>query len=109
MARMKLKHFVDVEEVEAAHYLFTVSTMKTIEGNKDLANMSDGAADEIHKIEDQIRKRVCVGTEVALARLSADFDGGRTSQAMVERSIATMCRNGELQQTRAGKYVRRVR
>ena len=109
MARMKLKQFVDIEEVEAAHYLFTVSTMKTIEGNKDLSNLADGAAEELHRIEDLIRKRVCVGTEVAVAKLVGDFDnGGRTSAALLERAIFNMTRNGELLQTRGGKYVRRV-
>ena len=34
IARMKLKLEVGIEEVEEAHYLFSISTMKTIEGGK---------------------------------------------------------------------------
>ena len=45
--------------------------------------MSDGAAEDIHRIEEMIRKRVCVGTEVALTKLSADFDNGRTNPALL--------------------------
>lgn len=35
IARMRLRNDVGIEEVEEAHYLFEVSTMKIIEGSRE--------------------------------------------------------------------------
>jgi len=67
---MKLKHEVGMEEVELAHYLFEVSTIKTIEGSHEFGySLSEGVADEIQKVEDAIRRRICVGNQVSTINL----------------------------------------
>ena len=51
-ARMKLKPEVGSEEVEAAHYLFEISTIKTIEGSSEFGyTLSEGVAAEVQKAE----------------------------------------------------------
>ena len=62
---MKLKSEVGLEEVEMAHYLFEVSTIKTIEGSSEFGTcLTEGVAEEIQKVEESIRRRVCVGNQV---------------------------------------------
>lgn len=70
LARMKLRQEVGLEEVEEAHYLFEISTMKTVEGSSELGyDLSDGIADDIKKIEEMVRKKVCLGNQVTTTKL----------------------------------------
>ena len=85
--------------------------MKTIENSPELGlNLADGAAEEIHKVEELVRKRICINSEIHIQRLFQDFDStGRVNRAALERAIHNMVRNGELEQRRNGKMIQRVR
>ena len=84
--------------------------MKTIEGNKEMGfNLSDGMAEEIQHIEDKIRKRICINSEVSTSKLVNEYEGvGNTNKAALERALDNLVRNGELIQTKGGKTLRRV-
>ena len=74
LARMRLRHEVGLEEVEMAHYLFEISTIKTIEGSQELGYcLSEGAAEEVQRAEEAIRKRVCLGNQVNTLTLMNDL------------------------------------
>ena len=63
-----------MEEVELAHYLFKVSTIKTIEGSHEFGyDLSEGVADEIQRAEEFIRKKVCIGNQVPIVSLINDL------------------------------------
>jgi hypothetical protein len=56
--------------VELAHYLFEISTIKTIEGSHEFGySFTEGVADEVQKAEDAVRKRVCLGNQVSTLNL----------------------------------------
>lgn len=48
---MKLRHEVTNEEVEEAHELFSLSTLKSIEGKEFGYEMAENVSQEIQKIE----------------------------------------------------------
>ncbi len=109
IARMRLLSEVGVEEVEEAHYLFEVSTMKTIEGSREFGyNLSDGVAEEVKLAEDAIRKRVCVGSQVSIFKLMEDLEG-RHNRTVVERALSNMVKNSEFREARGRKIVMRDR
>jgi hypothetical protein len=44
--------------------------MKTVEGSSELGyELSDGIAEDIQKIEELVRKKVCIGNQVTTTRL----------------------------------------
>ena len=102
---MRLKSEVGLEEVEAAHYLFEISTIKTIEGSHELGyNLSEGAADEIQKAEDFIRKRVHIGNQVNSVSLMTDVES-RFSNKIAAQAIHNMIRNSELKEVKMRKML----
>jgi DNA replication licensing factor MCM5 len=50
LARMKLKHEVSTEEVDEAHYLFELSTLKSIEGKEFGYAIGEEFGAEVQKI-----------------------------------------------------------
>lgn len=82
------------DEVEEAHYLFEISTMKTIEGSKEFGlEISPNLVVEVQKIEELIKKRMPIGnqttTEELISRLVPKF-----SNVMVGHAISNMIKNG---------------
>ena len=91
---MRLKQEVGLEEVEEAHYLFEISTMKTIEGSSELGyTLSDEVAEDIKKIEDLVRKKVCIGNQVSTVKLIDDIKTSKFSRGLVERALQNMIKN----------------
>ena len=94
IARMRLKQQVGLEEVEEAHYLFEISTMKTIEGSSELGySLSDQVAEDIKKIEELIRKKVCIGNQVSTVKLLDDIETAKFSRGLIERALHNMIKN----------------
>jgi len=93
LARMKLKQEVGSEEVEAAHYLFEISTIKTIEGSHEFGyNLSEGISSEVQKAEEAIRKKVCLGNQVSTINLLNDLEN-KYSRTIANHAVFNMIRN----------------
>lgn len=110
IARMKLKLEVGIEEVEEAHYLFSISTMKTIEGGKEFGyELTEGMSDEIQKAEEAIKKRVCIGNQVAMAKLMEDLEQSRYSHSLIVRALSNLIRFGDFREIKGRKLIVRER
>jgi DNA replication licensing factor MCM5 len=94
LARMKLKQEVSSDEVDEAHYLFELSTLKSIEGKEFGYAIGEELGGEIQKIEEAIKKRVCVGSQVQTGKLISEMTE-RHGENGVIRAISNMVRNGE--------------
>lgn len=105
---MKLKTEVTGDDVDEAHYLFEISTMKTIEDKNFGTNMTIATREELDKIEECIKKRVPIGNEVLITNLinnlSSQFEASHTNQA-----IDIMIKNGEMKAIKGGKSLIRER
>lgn len=55
--------------MDEAHELFELSTLKAIEGKEFGYELGEGVADEVAKAEEAIRKRVCIGSQVAISKV----------------------------------------
>jgi hypothetical protein len=107
---MRLRQEVGLEEVEEAHYIFEISTMKTIEGSSEFGyELSDGIADDIKKIEELVRKKVCIGNQVTTTKLIDELETSKYSKGLIERALQNMIKNDEMKELRARKMLTRVR
>lgn len=84
--------------------------MKTIEGSSEFGyNLSDGIAEDIQKIEDIIRKKVCIGNQVSTTKLVDEIETAKYSRGLVERAMGNMIKNDELREIKGRKVLIRVR
>lgn len=70
--------------------------------------MPENVTGEIQKLEELLRKRICIGNQVSLTRLSdelSDFHG----EKVLKYAINNMVRNGELREIKGKKLVIRER
>jgi hypothetical protein len=70
---MRLRSEVMGEDIDEAHYLFEISTMKSIEGAEFGYFLPENVSEEVQKIEEMVRKRVTVGSQVLTAKLVEDL------------------------------------
>lgn len=101
LAKMRLRDEVTSENVDEAHRLFEVSTMKSIEGRELGVENSPALASEIRKIEEIIKKKVCMGHQITITKLMDDMDS--FPRTVLERAIMAMVKNGDLKQMRSKK------
>merc|ERR1719158_2218933 len=99
LAKMELKDDVDIEHVEEALRLFTVSTLDS--ANKDRASMSDQLTeqerDELRQAEEQVRRRVAMGSKISKFQLEQWLvSAGGVDDRIARRAIITLVRQGEL-------------
>ena len=71
---MKLKNEVSGDDVDEAHYLFEISTMKTIEEKSFGGEATTATREEMDKIEEIIKKKVAIGHEVSFTNLLSSMD-----------------------------------
>merc|ERR1711862_53683 len=99
LAKMEMKDDVDIEHVEEALRLFTVSTLDS--ANKDRASMSDNLTEEdrdmLKQAEEQIRRRVARVTRISKFGLEQWLvSAGGVDDRIARRAIMTLVRQGEL-------------
>merc|ERR1712048_147913 len=99
LAKMELKDDVDIEHVEEALRLFTVSTLDS--ANKDRASMTDNLSEEdrdmLKQAEEQIRRRVARGSKISKFQLEQWLvSAGGVEDRIARRAITTLVRQGEL-------------
>lgn len=105
---MKLRTCVGVDEINEAHHLFELSTLKTVEGKEFGYEISEETTTEVKKIEDAIKKRVCVGTQVSIAKLMDDMSE-RYGNSSVGMAIRNMVMNQEFREIKGKKLLIRDR
>jgi len=110
LAKMELKDDVDIEHVEEALRLFTVSTLDS--ANKDRAQMGDQLTeeerDQVKQAEEQIRRRVARGSKISKFQLEQWLvSAGGAEDRSARRAIQTMIKSGELVE-RSGMTLQRV-
>merc|ERR1711904_31624 len=99
LARMGLRDEVNMEDVEEALRLFTVSTLDS--ANKDRAamggTMTDEERDAVKQAEEQIRRRVARGSRISKFQLEQWLvSAGGVEGRIARRAIHGMIRSGEL-------------
>jgi len=99
LAKMELKEDVDIEHVEEALRLFTVSTLDS--ANKDRGSMGDKLSEEdrdvLKQAEEQIRRRVARGSRISKFALEQWLvSAGGIEDRIARRAIAVMTKAGEL-------------
>merc|ERR1719230_652630 len=99
LAKMGLRDEVNMEHVEEALRLFTVSTLDS--ANKDHAamggSMTDEERDAVRQAEEQIRRRVARGSRISKFQLEQWLvSAGGVEDRIVRRAIHGMVRSGEL-------------
>merc|ERR1712039_57873 len=99
LAKMELKDDVDIEHVEEALRLFTVSTLDS--ANKDRGSIGDNLSEEdrdmLKQAEEQIRRRVARGSRISKLNLEQWLvSAGGVEDRIARRAILTLIRQGEL-------------
>lgn len=99
LAKMEMKEDVDIEHVEEALRLFTVSTLDS--ANKDKASFGDQLTEEdrdmVKQAEEQIRRRVARGSRISKFALEQWLvSAGGVEDRIARRAIKTLIRQGEL-------------
>lgn len=99
LAKMELKEDVDIEHVEEALRLFTVSTLDSANKDKGFLgdNMSEEDRDMLRQAEEQIRRRVARGSRISKFALEQWLvSAGGVDDRIARRAIMTLQRQGEL-------------
>lgn len=99
LAKMEMKDDVDIEHVEEALRLFTVSTLDS--ANKDKGSMGDNLTEEdrdmLKQAEEQIRRRVARGSRISKFGLEQWLvSAGGVDDRIARRAIMMLVRQGEL-------------
>jgi len=99
LAKMALRDEVDMEHVEEALRLFTVSTLDS--ANKDRAamggNMTDEERDAVKQAEEQVRRRVARGSRISKFALEQWLvSAGGVEDRIARKAVNIMVRSGEL-------------
>lgn len=105
---MKMKTEVGVEEVEEAHSLFEQSTLKSIEGKEFGYEMAESVTQEVQKIEEAIRKRVCIGNLVSISKLMEEMQQKYNHNSLAY-ALRNMVVNGEFREIKGKKQLIRER
>ena len=69
LAKMKLKTEVTGDDIDEAHYLFEISTLKSVEGAEFGYDIPETIAPQVQSMEETIKKRVCVGHQTSTRAL----------------------------------------
>jgi hypothetical protein len=94
--------------VDEAHYLFELSTLKSVEGKEFGYEMAETVTNEIQKIEEAIRKRVCIGSQVSISKLMDEMQE-KHSHSSLAMALRNMVLNGEFREIKGKKQLIRER
>jgi hypothetical protein len=83
--------------------------MKTVEGSSEMGyELSDGIAEDIKKIEEMVRKKVCLGNQVTTTKLIDELESAKFSKGLIERALQGMIRNAEMKELKGRKMLTRI-
>ena len=87
LAKMTLSPVATERHVDEAIRLFNFSTMNAIQSGMAEGLSRGQFADEVHKVEEVIRKRFPVGSTMALASLKSELQKQDFSDGAIDRAI----------------------
>ena len=66
--------------------------------------MTEKAAEEIQKVEEAIRRRVCIGNQVQISNLVAELES-KFNRNIAGQALGNMVENGEMREIKQRKYL----
>ncbi|XP_065661260.1 DNA replication licensing factor mcm5-A isoform X2 [Hydra vulgaris] len=112
LAKMKLQPFATESDIDEALRLFHVSTLDAAtSGNLSGAEgfTPEEDIEEVRRIEQALKKRFAIGSQVSEQRIVADFVKNKYNEKAVSTVIHIMLRRGELEHRFQRKVLYRVR
>ncbi|PVV04269.1 hypothetical protein BB560_001234 [Smittium megazygosporum] len=108
LAKMALSPVCNVEHVEEAIRLFRVSTMHAAQSTTVDGITYSEFSKEIKKIENDIRRRLPIGSQLPVKVLKSDFIRQGYSQNAIEQTIFALVRQDTLQYKNHRHIIQRV-
>lgn len=106
IAKMRLSNEVMKADVEEAHRLFNVSTMKAIKGSLNIG-VNSSNIDMILKIEDCIKRRVDIGQRVLMERLIEELEAKNFTVQAIHMAAANLFKLDQFVSVQDGKAILR--
>lgn len=110
LAKMNLQTTATEAHVCQALELFRTSTMDAVRsGLIDVAVLTDEQRSEIHRVEEQIRRRVAIGAFVSERKLVDELVRVGFGDSLVRKAMLYLQRNGDFEYRRERRLVHRVK
>jgi len=110
LAKMQLQTTATESHVRQALELFRTSTMDAVRsGLMDVAVFTDEQRAEIHRVEEQIRRRVAIGAFVSERKLVDELVRVGFSDNLVRKAMLFLQANGDFEYRRERRLVHRVK
>lgn len=110
LAKMQLQTTATEVHVRQALELFRTSTMDAVRsGLMDVAVFTDEQRTEIHRVEEQIRRRVAIGAFVSERKLVDELVRVGFSDSLVRKAMLFLQANGDFEYRRERRLVHRVK
>ncbi|KAJ1920028.1 minichromosome maintenance protein 5 [Mycoemilia scoparia] len=97
LAKMTLSPIATIEHVEEAIRLFRVSTMDAVQSGQVEGVTRSELTNEMRKIEQEIRRRLPIGSQVSVRALKGDFSAQGYTTHAIDRALLIMVRQETLQ------------
>ncbi|KAI8977175.1 MCM2/3/5 family-domain-containing protein [Mycotypha africana] len=105
LAKLRLSPEATEQDVDEAIRLFKYSTMDAIQSGGSEGMTQSELMSEVHMIEDEIQKRLPVGSQVAVAVLKGDLRQKGFSDAAVNKALSILGRRETLAFRAQGKLI----
>lgn len=110
LAKMSLQTVATEAHVRQALELFRTSTMDAIRsGLMDVAVFTDEQRAEIHRVEEQIRRRIAIGAFVSERKLIDELVRVGFGESMVRKAMLFLQANGDFEYRRERRLVHRLK
>ena len=110
LAKMQLQTTATESHVRQALELFRTSTMDAVRsGLIDVAVFTDEQRAEIHRVEEQIRRRVAIGAFVSERKLVDELVRVGFSDNLVRKAMLFLQANGDFEYRRERRLVHRIK
>jgi len=110
LAKMTLQTTATEAHVRQALELFRASTMDAVRsGLMDVAVFTEEQRSEVHRVEEQVRRRVAIGAFVAERKLVDELVRVGFAESMVRKALLFLQANGDFEYRRERRLVHRVK
>lgn len=93
-----------MEFVDEAHKLFELSTLKSMEAREVGIEISGNLAGDIVKVQEAIKKRVSIGSQVSVCKILEEMDH-KYSSVLLQHAIYGLTRNGDFREMKGRKML----
>jgi len=110
LAKMSLQTTATEAHVRQALELFRTSTMDAVRsGLMDVAVFTDEQKAEIHRVEEQIRRRIAIGAFVSERKLVDELVRVGFGESLVRKAMLFLQANGDFEYRRERRLVHRIK